>query len=80
MVSKISIRFFDDREVRTVWDDESSKWWFAVVDIVGVLSQSADSRNYWYVLKSRLKNAGSEVLTHCKGFKLMAPDGKEVAL
>jgi cell filamentation protein len=75
-MNKISIRFFDDKEVRAVWDDEGSKWWFAVVDIVGVLSQSADSRNYWYVLKNRLKKAGSEVLTNCKGFKLMAPDGK----
>jgi cell filamentation protein len=76
VVSKISIRFFDDREVRAVWDDGSSKWWFSVVDIVGVLSRSADSRNYWYVLKNRLKRAGSEVLTNCKGFKLMASDGK----
>jgi len=75
MVNKISIRFFDDREVRAVWDDESSKWWFSVVDIVGVLSQSADPKNYWYVLKNRLKKNGSEVLTNCKGFKLMAPDG-----
>jgi len=75
-MSKISIRFFDDKEVRAVWDDEDSKWWFSVVDIVGVLSKSADSRNYWYVLKNRLKKAGSEVLTNCKGFKLMAPDGK----
>jgi cell filamentation protein len=75
-MNKISIRFFDDKEVRAVWDDEGFKWWFAVVDIVGVLSRSADSRNYWYVLKNRLKKAGSEVLTNCKGFKLMAPDGK----
>jgi len=76
MAGKISIRFFDDREVRAVWDDESSKWLFSVVDIVGVLSQSADSRNYWYVLKNRFKKAESEVLTNCKGFKLTAPDGK----
>ena len=75
-MNKISIRFFDDTEVRAVWDDEGAKWWFSVVDIIGVLSQSADSRNYWYVLKNRLKKAGSEVLTNCKGFKLMAPDGK----
>jgi cell filamentation protein len=75
-MNKVSIRFFDDKEVRAVWDDEGSKWWFSVVDIVGVLSQSADSRNYWYVLKNRLKKAESEVLTNCKGFKLMAPDGK----
>jgi len=76
-MSKISIRFFDDKEVRAVWDDEGSKWWFSVVDIVGVLSRSADSRNYWYVLKNRLKKAGSEALTNCKGFKLLAPDGKQ---
>jgi cell filamentation protein len=75
-MSKISIRFFDDREVRAIWDDDNSKWWFSVVDIVGVLSQSTDSRNYWYVLKSRLKKAGSEILTNCKGFKLLASDGK----
>jgi cell filamentation protein len=75
-MNKISIRFFDDTEVRAVWDDEGCKWWFSVVDIVGVLSQSADSNNYWYVLKNRLKKAGSEVLTNCKDFKLMAPDGK----
>jgi len=75
-MNKISIRFFDDMEVRAVWDDEGSKWWFSVVDIVGVLSKSTDSRNYWYVLKNRLKKAGSEVLTNCKGFRLMAPDGK----
>jgi cell filamentation protein len=75
-MNKISIRFFDDKEVRAVWDDEGSQWRFSVVDIVGVLSLSADSRNYWYVLKNRLKKAGSEVLTNCKGFKLVAPDGK----
>ena len=75
-MNKVSIRFFDDTEVRAVWDDEGSKWWFSVVDIIAVLSQSTDSRNYWYVLKSRLKKAGSEVLTNCKGFKLTAPDGK----
>jgi cell filamentation protein len=75
-VNKISIRFFDDKEVRAFWDDEGSKWWFSVVDIVGVLRQSADSRNYWYVLKNHLKKAGSEVLTNSKGFKLLAPDGK----
>ena len=56
-MDKISIRFFDNKEVRAIWDDDSSKWWFSVVDIVDVLSQSKDSRNYWYVLKSRLKKA-----------------------
>jgi cell filamentation protein len=75
-LNKISIQFFDDKEVRAVWDDGSSKWWFSVVDIVGVLIRSADPRNYWYVLKNRLKKSGSEVLTNCKRFKLIASDGK----
>ena len=75
-MNKISIRFFNDREVRAVWDEENSKWWFSVVDIVAVLSESADPRNYWYVLKSRFKKAENQTLTNCKGFKLVAPDGK----
>lgn len=76
MANKISIRFFEDTEVRAIWDDESTKWWFSAVDIVGVLSESSDTRNYWYVLKNRLKKSNSQVLTNCKGFKLVAPDGK----
>ena len=76
MAEKISIRFFDDSEVRAVWDDENIKWWFSVVDVVAILSQSTDARNYWYVLKNRLKKSNPEVLTNCKGFKLVAPDGK----
>jgi cell filamentation protein len=74
---KFSIRFFNDREVRAVWDDENDKWWFSAVDIVSSLSESADARNYWYVLKNRLKKVGSEVLTNCKGLKMIAPDGKK---
>ena len=73
---KMSFRFFGDREVRAVWDEEESQWWFAVVDIVGAVSGSTDAHNYWYVLKNRLKKAGNETLTKCKGFKLIATDGK----
>ena len=76
-MSKVSIRFFNNKEVRAIWDDENSKWWFSVVDVVAVLSDSSDARNYWYVLKNRLKKAKSELLTNCKGFKLIAPDGKK---
>ena len=75
-MSKISIRFFDNKEVRAVWDEENAKWWFSVIDIVNILSESADARNYWYVLKNRLKRSNNEVLTNCKGLKLIAPDGK----
>jgi cell filamentation protein len=73
---KTSIRFFDDREVRAVWDDENSQWRFSVIDIVAVLSESEDPNNYWYVLKSRLKKENNQLLTICKGLKLKAPDGK----
>lgn len=76
VVKKVSIRFFNDREIRAVWDDAGAKWWFCAVDVVATLSGSANPSNYWYVLKSRLKKAGSELLTVCKGFKLRANDGK----
>lgn len=75
-MTKISTRFFDDREVRAVWDDQSSKWWFSVVDIVAVLTDSADPRRYWSVLKSRLKTANSELTTKCSQLKLRAADCK----
>lgn len=77
MTNKISIRFFDDKEVRAVWDEDNNKWWFSVVDIVAILGESSDPRNYWYVLKNRLKKSNAEVLTNCKGLKLTAPDGKQ---
>jgi cell filamentation protein len=73
---KVSIRFFNDKEVRAVWDDENNKWWFSVIDIVDILSESEDARNYWYVLKNRLKKENNQLLTICKGLKLKAPDGK----
>lgn len=75
-MSKVSIRFFNDREVRAVWDDDGAKWWFCVVDVVGSMDVSANPSNYWYVFKNRLKKAGNELLTNCKGFKLLAQDGK----
>lgn len=75
-MSKISIRFFDDKEVRAVWDDEKSKWWFSVVDIIGVLTDSKDPRKYWSVHKTRLKQANFELTTKCSQLKLKANDGK----
>jgi len=63
-LKKISIRFFDDREVRAIWDDDGSKWWFSVIDIVGVLSQSSDSRNYMMLPSLPLILAVVEVLAH----------------
>ena len=75
-MTKVSIRFFDDREVRAVWEETESRWYFAAVDVVAALSGSADPRNYWYVLKNRLRKAGSQLLTKCKGLRLTAPDGR----
>jgi len=76
---KISIRFFDDREVRAVWDEENSKWWFSVLDIVAVLSNQDDygkTRNYWKYLKAKLKRENSEVVSVTTQLKIIAPDGK----
>jgi len=76
---KISIRFFDDREVRALWDDQNAKWWFSVLDIVAVLTDKDDynkSRNYWKYLKTKLKKENSEVVSATTQFKFRAPDGK----
>lgn len=78
-VQKISIRFFDDREVRAVWDEEGAKWWFSVLDIVGVLNAQDDyakNRNYWKYLKTKLRNEGNEVVSSTNQLNLLAPDGK----
>ena len=76
---KISIRFFDDREVRAVWDEENSKWWFSVLDIVSVLTDQNDYnkvRNYWKYLKAKLKKEDSELVSTTTQLKLVARDGK----
>ena len=67
---------FEGKEVRRHWDDEKELWYFSVVDVVGVLSDSVNSRNYWKVLKNRLKAEGSEVVTKCNQLKMLAADGK----
>jgi cell filamentation protein len=78
--SKISIRFFDDREVRAVWDDENAKWWFSVLDIVAVLTDQNDytkTRNYWKYLKAKLKKENSQLVSVTTQLKLTAADGKQ---
>jgi cell filamentation protein len=77
---KISIRFFNDREVRAVWDDEYSKWWFSVLDIVGVLNEEPDYtkvRNYWKYLKAKLKKENNQLVSATTQLKLTAADGKK---
>ena len=79
MNQKQSIQLFQDSKVRTVWDEEQEKWYFSVVDVVGILVDSVDyqtARNYWKVLKHRLLKEGNEMVTSCNRLKLLAPDGK----
>ncbi len=80
MAEKISIRFFDDNEVRAVWDDENAKWWFSVLDIVGVLRDEKDyikNRNYWKYLKAKLKKENPHLVSRTTQVKLIAADGKK---
>jgi cell filamentation protein len=80
MTNKISIRFFEDKEVRAVWDDESSKWWFNVIDVVAILNEQADytkSGNYWRWLKHKLKLENNQLVSATHGLKFLAPDGKK---
>ena len=79
VMSKISFRFYKDHEVRAIWDEANSKWWFSVVDIVGAITDSPNPRKYWSVLKTRLKKAGNELTTRCSQLKMMAADGKRYA-
>lgn len=79
MGNKISIRFFDDREVRAVWNDTDKKWYFSIPDILGVLNDEDDyskNRNYWKYLKTKLRKEGNEVVSVTNQLKLLAPDGK----
>ena len=78
--NKISIRFFNDQEVRAVWDEENSKWWFSVLDIVGVLNEQREyekNRNYWKYLKAKLKKENPELVSAATQLKLTAADGKK---
>jgi cell filamentation protein len=79
-ITKISIRFFDDREVRAVWDEENNKWWFSVLDIVAVLTDQDDypkTRNYWKYLKAKLKKENNQLVSDTTQLKLVASDGKQ---
>ena len=79
-MSKVSIRFYNDREVRAIWDEENAKWWFSVLDVIGALNNQDDyqkNRNYWKYLKTKLKKEGNEVVSVTNQLKLTAPDGKK---
>lgn len=76
MTKKQAIQLFNDSKIRTAWDDKEEKWYFSVVDVVGVLTDSENPTTYWRVLKTRLKKEGNETVTNCSGLKMLAPDGK----
>lgn len=76
MVKKNSIKLFGDDKIRAIWDDEQEKWYFSIVDVIAVLTESPNPQTYWRVLKKRLKDEGNETVTNCNGLKMRAADGK----
>ncbi len=79
MTKKLTIQLFEAKKVRTVWDDEQEKWYFSIVDVCEILTEQPDTehaRNYWKVLKHRLRKEGNETVTNCNRLKLRAADGK----
>jgi len=76
MTKETNIKLFEEKRVRTVWDEEKEEWYFSVVDVVSVLTDSPNPQVYWRVLKKRLREEGNETVTNCNGLKMLAPDGK----
>ena len=76
MTKKQAIQLFEDKKVRTAWDDEKEKWYFSIVDVCEVLTDSKDPQAYWRKLKQRLKDEGNETVTNCHALKMKAADGK----
>jgi hypothetical protein len=76
MKKQNEIKVFEDKQVRSVWDEEQEKWYISIVDVVAVLTDSSNSRKYWSVLKTRLKAEGSQLATNCSQLKMQSADGK----
>jgi len=76
MTKKDSIKIFEDSTIRTVWDNNVEKWYISIVDVIAVLTESANPQVYWRVLKKRLLAEGNQTVTNCNGLKMLAPDGK----
>ena len=77
MAQNDKIQLFEDKRIRTAWDEEKEEWYFSIVDVVGVLTDSVDPTAYWRKLKQRLKAEGNETVTNCHGLKMTAHDGKK---
>ena len=76
MTKQNTIKLFEEKKVRAIWDDKEEKWWVSIVDVVAVLTDSTDATAYWRKLKQRLKVEGNETVTNCHGLKMLASDGK----
>jgi prophage antirepressor-like protein len=76
MTQKNAIKIFEEKKVRTVWDDETETWYFSIIDVIAALTESVDPRKYWNKLKQRLKEEGNETVTNCHQLKMKASDGK----
>jgi hypothetical protein len=77
MKKRDSIKLFEDKYVRTLWDETNEKWYFSVVDVVAILTESVNPPAYWRKLKQRLKQEGNETVTNCHALKMLAADGKK---
>ena len=76
MTKQNAIKVFEEKKVRTVWDSDKEEWYFSIVDVIAVLTDSPNPRKYWSVLKTRLKKEGSELTTNCSQLKMQSLDGK----
>jgi len=79
-MKKEAIKLFEERKVRTIWDDTHEKWYFSIVDVVAILTDSTNPQTYWRVLKKRLKEEGNETITNCNALKLILSPNNGVAL
>jgi hypothetical protein len=76
MTKETALQIFEQKQVRSLWNEEEEKWYFSIVDVVGILSESPNPNNYWKVLKNRLKKEGSQLVTDCNQLKMVSSDGK----
>ena len=76
MKNQNQIKLFEDKKVRSLWSDQDEQWYFSVVDVIAILTESLDANAYWRKLKQRLKEEGNQTVTNCHGLKMQAIDGK----
>ncbi|HEX7584280.1 MAG TPA: hypothetical protein VF373_06290, partial [Prolixibacteraceae bacterium] len=76
MATKNALKLFEDKKVRTIWNNDQEKWYLSIIDVVEILTDSPNPRKYWSVLKTRLKKEGSQLATDCSQLKMQSADGK----